>query len=159
MTTRKVKDWGKMPEPTILMLPPTRWREAKRLRLEALLAEPRAFASSYEDELAFPDDVWIARSKSASERDGNLTFFAEHEGDLVGMAGAGWSAKAKLRHAAEVYGVYVSPEMRGLGIAGRLMDRLLEALRSIGQIEKGELDALTCESMRRRCGSTRKSAL
>ena len=136
MTTQKVKDWGKMPEPTIIMLPPARWREAKQLRLEALLAEPSAFASSYEDELAFPDEVWIARLTSAYERDGNMTLFAEVEGELVGMAGAGWSSKAKLRHVAAVYGVYVSPEIRGRGIAERLIDRLLHELRSIGQIEK-----------------------
>ena len=99
-----------MPELTIITLPPERWREAKQLRLEALLAEPSAFASSYEDELAFPDDVWIARLISANERDGNMTFFAEADGALVGMAGAGWSAKAKLRHVAEIYSVYVSPD-------------------------------------------------
>ena len=139
MSTQKVKDWGKMPEMSIFMLPPARWREAKKLRLEALLAEPSAFASSYEDELAFPDDVWIARVKSAYQRDGNLTYFAEVGGELVGMAGAGWSSKAKLRHVAEVYGVYVSPGMRGRGVAGRLMDRLLAELRSIDQIEKVRL--------------------
>ena len=67
MTTQKVKDWGAMPEPKIITLPPERWREAKQLRLEALLAEPSAFASSYEDELAFPDEVWIgARNQHTS---------------------------------------------------------------------------------------------
>lgn len=145
MPTQKVKDWGKMPEPTIINLPPERWREAKQLRLDALLAEPSAFASSYEDEVAFPDDVWIARLTSAFERDGNLTFFAEVDGALVGMAGAGWSAKAKLRHVAEVYGVYVAPERRGHGIATRLMRRLLNGLRSLGQIEKVSLQ-VTCEA-------------
>lgn len=128
-----------MPELTIITLPPERWREAKTLRLEALLAEPSAFASSYEDELAFPDEVWIARSKSAYERDGNMTFFADVDGQLVGMAGAVWAGKAKLRHVAEVYSVYVSPEARGRGIAARLLRRLLEELRSLDQIEKVSL--------------------
>jgi len=143
MTTQKVKDWGKMPEVSIITLPPARWREAKKLRLEALLAEPSAFASSYEDELTFPDDVWIARLTSAYQRDGNLTFFAEVEGELVGMAGAGWSAKPKLRHVAEVYGVYVSPEMRSRGVASALMRRLLHELRSLDQIEKVNLTVNT----------------
>lgn len=128
-----------MRETSIITLPPARWREAKRLRLEALLAEPRAFASSYEDELAFPDEVWIGRLTSAYQQDGNLTYFAEMGGELVGMAGAGWSAKAKLRHVAEVYGVYVSSGMRGTGIATRLMQRLLAELQSTGQIEKVSL--------------------
>ena len=123
----------------IITLPPVRWREAKHLRLEALRAEPTAFASSYEDERSFSDEVWIARLTSAYERDGNLTFFAEIDGKLVGMAGAGWSRKAKLCHVAEVYGVYVSPRMRGRGIASLLIRRLLEELRSLGQIEKVSL--------------------
>ena len=124
----------------IINLPPDRWREAKRLRLEALLAEPSAFASSYDDEQAFPDEVWIARLTSAFERNGNLTFFAESDGALIGMAGAGWSSKAKLRHVAEVYSVYVSPEWRGKGLASRLMRRLLAELRSLGWIEKARLE-------------------
>ncbi|MCY3833933.1 MAG: GNAT family N-acetyltransferase [Chloroflexi bacterium] len=123
----------------IISLPPERWRETKQLRLEALLAEPSAFASSYEDELAFDDEVWIARLTSAGKRDGNMTFFAEVGGVIVGMAGAHWSAKAKLRHVAEVYGVYVAPEMRGRGIASALVRRLLAELRALDQIEKVNL--------------------
>ena len=123
----------------IITLPPERWREAKYLRLEALREEPTAFASSYEDERAFSDDVWLARLKAAYERDKNMTFYAQLEGALVGMAGAGWSAKIKLRHVAEVYGVYVSPPMRGRGIAALLIRRLLEELRSLAQIEKASL--------------------
>jgi len=127
----------------IIVLSTERWREARKLRLAALLADPTAFASSYEDELAFSDDVWIERLKSAYERDGNMTFFAEVDGALVGMAGAGWSAKAKLCHVAEVYGVYVAPEERGNGVASRLMRRLLVELQSLGPIEKVSLTVNT----------------
>lgn len=126
---------------SIIELPVTRWREARALRLHALQTDPSAFSSSYEYELAFSDEVWIARLTSAYARDGNLTLFAELDGELVGMAGASWSTKAKLRHVAEVYGVYVAPEMRGEGIAARLMRRLLDELRSLGQIEKVSLTA------------------
>ncbi len=132
-----------MLQPTIITLPPERWRDAKQLRLEALQTEPTAFASSYDDELAFPDEVWIARSNSACERDGNMAFFAEVDGELVGMAGAHWSSKAKLRHVAQVYGVYTAPAQRGKGVALRLMRRLLAELRSMGQIEKASLMVYT----------------
>ena len=127
----------------IIVLTPDRWREAKQLRLEALLAEPTAFASSYEDELAFSDDLWIARLTTAFERDGNMTFFAEVEGELIGMAGADWSSKAKLRHMAEIYGVYVSPRWRGRRIGARILRRLIDELRSSGQIEKASLTVST----------------
>ena len=119
-----------------IVLTPERWREAKQLRLEALLAEPTAFASSHEDELAFSDDVWIARLATAYERDGNLTFFAAVDGALVGMAGASWPAREKLRHVASIYGVYISPAQRGQGIAAQLMRRLLDELSALPQLEK-----------------------
>ncbi|MCE2472159.1 MAG: GNAT family N-acetyltransferase [Anaerolineae bacterium] len=120
----------------IISLPPERWPEAKRLRLEALRGAPTAFASSFADEEAFVDEIWIARLRSAFKRDGNLTLYAEVEGELIGMAGAGWSAKAKLRHVAEVYSVYISPARRGLGIASQLMRRLLDELSTLPQLEK-----------------------
>lgn len=128
-----------MSDVSILVLPPERWREAKQLRLEALHTEPSAYASSYEDELAFSDDVWMSRLTSAFQRDGNLTFFAEVEGELVGMAGAGWSSKAKMLHVAEVYAVYVKPSHRGKGIGKALMRRLLDDLKALPQIEKVKL--------------------
>lgn len=120
----------------IIVLTPDRWREAKQLRLEALLAEPSAFASSYADELTFSDDLWIARLTTAYERDGNLTFFAAVDGALIGMAGATWSAREKTRHVASIYGVYVSPQQRGQGLASQLMRRLLNELCSLPQLEK-----------------------
>ena len=57
-----------MSDVSILVLPPERWREAKQLRLEALHTEPSAYASSYEDELSYPDEVWVKRVKSSSRR-------------------------------------------------------------------------------------------
>lgn len=123
----------------IISLPPERWREAKRLRLAALRSEPAAFASSYADELAFSDEVWIARLASAFQRDGNMTYFAELNGELVGVAGANWSPREKLRHVATIYGVYVSPEQRSKGIASQLMGAVLAALSVLPQIEKVSL--------------------
>ena len=125
-----------MPTVEIITLPPKRWPEAKRLRLEALRGDPTAFASSYADEEAFGADVWIARLRSAFKREGNLTVYAQVAGELIGMAGAGWSSKAKLRHVAEVYSVYISPAQRGQGIASQLMRRLLAELSTLPQLEK-----------------------
>ena len=129
-----------MRQSLIVELPPERWREAKRLRLEALKTTPEAFASSYEDEASFADEIWIGRLATAFKRDGAMTFFAEVDGALVGMAGATWSTKAKLRHVAEVYGVYVRPGRRGRGIAKALLTKLLAELESLGQIEKVKLE-------------------
>ena len=123
----------------IITLPPERWREAKALRLEALRRAPAAFASSLADEQAFSDDVWLARLTTAFQRDYNMTWYAEHEADLVGMAGANWSSREKTRHVAMIYGVYVSPARRGQGIATELLSRLLDELSALPQLEKVSL--------------------
>lgn len=125
-----------MPSYSIIELPATRWPEARALRLQALQTDPSAFASSYADELAFADEVWLARAQSAQQRAGNMTWFAEHDGELAGMAGANWSQREKIRHVAHVYGVYVKPAQRGIGIGVALMRRLLDELARLPQIEK-----------------------
>lgn len=130
MDTRSVK---------LVALPPERWQEAKALRLEALQNEPAAFASSYADELAFPDEVWRKRLDTAYRREYNLTCYAERDGALVGMAGAHWQNREKLRHLASVYSMYVQPEQRRRGIARQLMRRLLGDLSALPQIEKVSL--------------------
>ena len=128
-----------MSETLIIVLPPERWRKTKQLRLEALQSSPESFASSYEDALEFADDVWEGRAKAAFERDHAIALYAEVDGVLVGMAGAGWSDRRKTHHVAEVYAVYVSPTYRGEGIGAALMRRLLEELKALPQIEKVKL--------------------
>ncbi len=130
---------------SIIELPKTRWREARALRLQALQTDPSAFASSYADELAFADEVWLARADSAERRAGNMTLFAELDGELVGMAGASWSQRKKIRHVAQGYGVYVLPAQRGKGIGGVLMQSLLDELARLPQIKKISLQ-VNCES-------------
>lgn len=42
-----------------------RWREHKKLRLEALKSDPIAFGSSYGEENKLTDDEWKRRTKSS----------------------------------------------------------------------------------------------
>ena len=129
----------KMSEPSIIVLHPSRWREAKQLRLEALRNNPESFASSYEDALLFSDDIWESRVKAAFQRDHSIGLYAEVDGVLVGMVGSGWSDRSKVRHVAEVYAVYVKPTHRGNGVAMALMRRLLDELKALPQIKKVKL--------------------
>ncbi len=124
---------------SIVVLHPSRWQEAKRLRLEALRQDPTAFASSYEEAQAYADEVWINRVAAAFKRDRSMTLYAENEGTLRGMAGAAWSSRCKFCHVAEVYGVYVSPAMRGQGVGTKLMSALLDELAAQPRIEKVKL--------------------
>lgn len=128
-----------MAETSIIVLRPSRWREAKSLRLQALQDDPLAFGTSYEEALDYADEVWTTRAKAAFEREGAIALYAEVAGKLVGMAGAGWSDRRKTRHVAEVYAVYVKPNHRGKGIGAALMRGLLDELKALPQIEKVKL--------------------
>ncbi len=58
-------------------LSPERWEEFRKLRLDALKKDPKAFLSSYEDEVDLGKDVWQTRIKNV--------VFALVEGKPVGM--------------------------------------------------------------------------
>lgn len=45
----------------IFKLDPKDWEKYKKIRLEALQENPEAFGSSYEKEIAFPDETWQER--------------------------------------------------------------------------------------------------
>ena len=45
----------------IKQLPPERWQDYQKLRLEALKADPIAFGSSYEEEISRPEEFWRNR--------------------------------------------------------------------------------------------------
>lgn len=99
----------------------------RELRLEALQLHPEAFGSSFEEESAFDAATWRARSLS-SER--FTLFLAEHEGQLLGMAGLLLDDKLKTRHIGRLVSVYVRPAVRGHGVAQNLIAACLE--RAVG---------------------------
>ena len=136
-------DKCEMTDISIIVLHPSRWPEARALRLEALQQEPTAFAGSYEEEQAFADKIWINRVTVAFARDNNIALYAESEGNLLGMVGAVWSNRRKQRHVAEVYSFYVSPAMRGQNIGTKLMTALLDELAAQPMIEKVRLMVTT----------------
>jgi hypothetical protein len=44
-------------EVRVIELPPDRWREYRALRLAALRSDPIAFGSTYEESIAYPDEL------------------------------------------------------------------------------------------------------
>ena len=89
------------------------WRALRELRLEALLDTPDAYGSTYDESRRRSRAQWKEMS-----RDFNY-FVAQRDGDFVGMASGG-------RHdtypdTAWLFGMYVTPEERGTGIASALV--------------------------------------
>jgi len=89
------------------------------LRLFALQESPTAFSADYDLNLEHSRQFWEGRLKPDEH---GIIFFAEHEGQLVGMAGIRKGESSKTRHGAGIWGVYVRPEWRGSRIADGLMN-------------------------------------
>lgn len=102
------------PEPFELRAAQKRdWRALRELRLEALLDTPEAYGSTYEESLRRSRAQWKEMAR-------NFNYFvALREGDFVGMASGG--DHEKYPDTAWLYGMYVTPEERGTGVAGALV--------------------------------------
>jgi RimJ/RimL family protein N-acetyltransferase len=99
-----------------------------RLRLEALESEPRAFGSSPEEHRSMSIETTAARLKPVPQ--GNFVVGAFDNGRLAGNAGFYRENRIKTRHKGGIWGVYVTPEWRGKGVARRMMASTLDLLRS-----------------------------
>ena len=96
----------------------------RQLRLEALKNHPTAFGADYEESAARPNEHWQERLKTDQNRE--ALFFAEQDGQLVGMTGIFRSMSKKSSHKATIVGVYVKPEWRGHHISESMILRCLD---------------------------------
>ena len=92
----------------------------RELRLEALQDSPTAFSADYQKNLNHPAKYW--EDMLTMEADEATIFLAEHESKLIGMTGIARGHSQKTRHSAWVWGVYVTPEWRGIRIAEELIN-------------------------------------
>ena len=102
-------------------LPDDRWRDYRRLRLEALRSNPLAFRHSYGEERGLPESEWRTRI--------HRVIFATANGRPVGMIGYGFGDTAKTRHVAELDSFYVRDACRGNGIGDELFRAAVNHIR------------------------------
>jgi GNAT superfamily N-acetyltransferase len=94
----------------------------RTIRLMALLAEPDAFGSTYEDSLRYPATRWLEMA-----RDWNyyLAFAGE---EVIGMASGGrFDPRPDARW---LYGMFVRPDHRGTGVAVELVHEVADWTRA-----------------------------
>jgi len=110
------------------------------VRREALEADPFAFSASIDDDFALDPD--FVRRSLANEAE--QAVFGYFEGDrLRGIVGLVRASKLKQRHAATVWGMYVSAATRRRGAGRALLDAAVTQARAWGveQVQLSVTDA------------------
>lgn len=99
-----------------------------KLRIESLERDPRAFAASTEEDAAMPLEIVAKRLQAVPE--GSFALGAFDNGELIGIAGFHRAQRLKMLHKGDIWGVYVTPEFRGRGIARQMLSTILDRLRT-----------------------------
>lgn len=106
-----------------------------QLRLEMLLSDPASFADSAEEHQTTTIET-ARKHLSAGDPASNFVLGSFDGGKLTGTAGFFRRKNNKERHKGHVWGVYVSPEQRGKGVARALMQEIIRRAREIEGIEQ-----------------------
>jgi ribosomal protein S18 acetylase RimI-like enzyme len=105
----------------------------QRLRLLSLRESPSAFSASYEDEADRSIDEVAARITPASDGSICMLGIFEHD-ELCGFVAVIRPRRAKLRHGAELAGMYVAPTFRRRGFGSALLNAAIAHIRSMGGV-------------------------
>lgn len=103
----------------MLIRPTTRddWRALKAVRLAALRDAPTAFGVTYESAAAYTDEQWQARAAGTDKAEYLLAFDGQQAvGIVAGVVNDEYNLIA----------MWVHPEYRGSGVAGRLIAAIKE---------------------------------
>ncbi|NKE06947.1 GNAT family N-acetyltransferase [Mesobacillus selenatarsenatis] len=102
------------------------------LRHEALLQNPEAFSSSYEDEMYYEASDYKQRLDSKF----TYTFGAFDENLLVGVVTLVPEGKVKLKHRANIFAMYVTDSQRGKGLGRELVKTAIKQAAELSSVEQ-----------------------
>ena len=105
-----------MTDITVRELAADEWEIFKTLRLRALQEDPEAFVASYEEESQHSDEEWQERMSHATR------IGAQRGSEWVALASVGDEDTRDDDDLGEVYGIWVTPSLRGEGVARQLME-------------------------------------
>jgi ribosomal protein S18 acetylase RimI-like enzyme len=102
----------------------------RKLRLRALREEPLAYLASYDEDVVGWTEAFV--TTSLAKPIGTAVFGALAGDSMVGMVGLNRETRAKSRHRARIWGMYVAPEARRTGVGGALLEAALEEATRAG---------------------------
>ena len=104
-------------------LGPEDWPAYRDIRLAALKDAPEAFVSTYEEESKFEESLWRIRLARSAR------LLVTQDGAAVGIVSVGQAEP----DVAELFGMWVVPTVRGIGVAWRLTQASSEHARGEGK--------------------------
>jgi len=113
---------------------------SQELRLKALKTDPEAFGSTYEREVDFLLEQVASRIAPTKNR---FVLGAFHNGELVGTVTFMRESGIKMYHKGNIFGMYVKPECRGMGIGKALLVELIEQSKRCEGLEQINLAVVT----------------
>lgn len=128
--------------PTVRLLTPADIDALVTLRAEALLDSPWAFTGSPGE----ARDAELIRSSVNPPRSVVVGAFEDAErgspggpGTLLGSAGVVQDQRAKRAHVALIWGVYITPRVRGTGVGRAMVGKAVEVARAMEGVTTIEL--------------------
>ena len=104
------------------------WKDLRETRLAALQDAPEAFESTYAGSVGIAEDEWRRRAEQ------NAVFLAFDGSDPVGLA-IGVSDDGTRPGSRDLVSMWVSPTVRGRGVAGQLVGEVAGWARADGAAE------------------------
>jgi GNAT superfamily N-acetyltransferase len=98
--------------------------QLRRLRLRALEDSPDAFGSSLQVELTFPESEWLDLARRSETAEDVVVYVAVDGDRWLGMAAGRWYDRDN--GVAVLWGMWVDPASRGLGLGERLVTAVHE---------------------------------
>jgi RimJ/RimL family protein N-acetyltransferase len=114
-----------------------------KTRLRAVKEEPSAFSASYEEEVSRPIEEIINRFREHWTGPENYNLGSFSNGVLTGIVGFNREQRRKLRHKANIWGMYICPEARGKGIGRCLLTEVIRRSYNVKELEQIGL-TVTC---------------